>query len=213
MLSNKGMKLTKLRAAPERAYKVPPCARSARMGAGTASQLIPGVGRTCLRSRVRLLTAVTTLLGACLAACAYQSNVRMLVHGSPAERYVAEFEAAETQYPGGERGGSKAPVGDAEVVLKLEPAIPLIADSCHSVWLRTPTERKRILTMREADPGSGSSFGFAWSRDGQAAFIFGDHSGIDCPRGRDYGELRIIYTLADGVPWMVPQTPGRPTRG
>ncbi len=43
---NKGMKLTKLRAAPERAYKVPPCARAARMGAGTASQLIPGVRRT-----------------------------------------------------------------------------------------------------------------------------------------------------------------------
>ncbi len=43
---NKGMKLTKLVAALERAYKVPPRARAARMGAGTASQLIPGVRRT-----------------------------------------------------------------------------------------------------------------------------------------------------------------------
>jgi hypothetical protein len=160
-----------------------------------------------------LLTAVTALLGACLAACSYQSNVHTLVRGSPAERYVAEFEAAETQYPGGERGGSKAPVGDAEVVLEHEPGIPVIGDACHSVWLRTPSGRKRILTMREADPGSGSSFGFAWSRDGQAAFIFGGHSGIDCARGGEYAELRIIYTLADGVPWMVPQTPGRPTKG
>ncbi len=49
-LSNKGMKLTKLRAAPERAYKVPPCARAGRMDAGTASQLIPGVRRTHRRA-------------------------------------------------------------------------------------------------------------------------------------------------------------------
>ncbi len=41
--SNKGMKLTKLRAALERPDEVPPCARAARMNAGTASQLIPGV--------------------------------------------------------------------------------------------------------------------------------------------------------------------------
>ena len=46
MLPNKGMKLTKLRAAPVRQAEVPPCARAARMGAGTASQLIPGVRRT-----------------------------------------------------------------------------------------------------------------------------------------------------------------------
>ncbi len=45
---NKGMKLTKLVAAPERAYKVPPRARAASMDAGTASQLIPGVRRTWL---------------------------------------------------------------------------------------------------------------------------------------------------------------------
>jgi hypothetical protein len=44
--SNKGMKLTKLRAAPVLQAEVPPCARAASMGAGTASQLIPGVLRT-----------------------------------------------------------------------------------------------------------------------------------------------------------------------
>ena len=40
------MKLTKLRAAPVRRAEVPPCARAARMDAGTASQLIPGVRQT-----------------------------------------------------------------------------------------------------------------------------------------------------------------------
>jgi hypothetical protein len=50
--SNKGMKLTKLSAAPDLApqaalrTEAPPNARAARMDAGTASQLIPGVGRT-----------------------------------------------------------------------------------------------------------------------------------------------------------------------
>ena len=43
---NKGMKLTKLRAAPVRRAEVPPCAFRRFAAARTASQLIPGVGRT-----------------------------------------------------------------------------------------------------------------------------------------------------------------------
>jgi hypothetical protein len=43
---NKRMQLTKLRAAPERQDKVPPCAPAGRMHGGTASQLIRGVLRT-----------------------------------------------------------------------------------------------------------------------------------------------------------------------
>jgi hypothetical protein len=52
VLPNKRMKLTKLSAAPTLAPQaalrpeVPPHARAAGLGAGTASQLIPGVGRT-----------------------------------------------------------------------------------------------------------------------------------------------------------------------
>jgi len=41
--ANKRMQLTKLRAAPERQGKVPPCARAGRMDGGTASQLIRSV--------------------------------------------------------------------------------------------------------------------------------------------------------------------------
>jgi hypothetical protein len=44
--SNKRMQLTKLRAAPERQDKVPPCAPAGRMDGGTASQLIRSVRRT-----------------------------------------------------------------------------------------------------------------------------------------------------------------------
>ena len=41
--SNKRMQLTKLRAAPERQDKVPPCAPAGEMDGGTASQLIRSV--------------------------------------------------------------------------------------------------------------------------------------------------------------------------
>jgi hypothetical protein len=47
---NKRMQLTKLRAAPERPDKVPPCAPAGQIDGGTASQLIRGVGRTTWRS-------------------------------------------------------------------------------------------------------------------------------------------------------------------
>jgi hypothetical protein len=40
------MQLTKLRAAPERQDKVPPCAPAGKQDGGTASQLIRGVLRT-----------------------------------------------------------------------------------------------------------------------------------------------------------------------
>ena len=45
---NKRMQLTKLRAAPERQHKVPPCAPAGWTGGGTASQLIRSVRRTSL---------------------------------------------------------------------------------------------------------------------------------------------------------------------
>jgi hypothetical protein len=46
MPPNKRMQLTKLRAAPERQDKVPPCAPAGAMDGGTASQLIRGVRPT-----------------------------------------------------------------------------------------------------------------------------------------------------------------------
>ena len=43
---NKRMQLTKLRAAPVRQDKVPPCAPAGQTDGGTASQLIASVGPT-----------------------------------------------------------------------------------------------------------------------------------------------------------------------
>jgi hypothetical protein len=126
---------------------------------------------------------------------------------------VAQFKIAEEEYPVAPREGASSPVGNARV--SLSPAgvsLPLLQDSCHSVWLHRGTApAERILTMSEADPGSGSSFGFGWSSDGRAVFVFGHHSGFDCRRGAPFQALRIIYTLQDGTAWELPA--GRRTRG
>jgi hypothetical protein len=135
-----------------------------------------------------------------------------LISGSLAEPYVEEFLAVETQYPHGQPDHDRVSLGASELVRLEEPGIPLIGDGCHSVWLSSPLGRKRILKVREGDPGSGVSFGFSWSKDGQAAFIIGGHSGIDCTGPVAYARLRIIYTLADDVAWEVPSARGRPTR-
>jgi hypothetical protein len=49
--SNNAMQLTKVRAAPERQDKVPPCAPAGQTGGGTASQLIASVRRTIARGQ------------------------------------------------------------------------------------------------------------------------------------------------------------------
>ena len=61
------MQLTKLRAAPERQDKVPPCAPAGRMGGGTASQLIRSVRRTSGGSREGLVNDTRRTCSADLA--------------------------------------------------------------------------------------------------------------------------------------------------
>jgi hypothetical protein len=67
---NKRMQLTKLRAAPERHDKVPPCAPAAGMDGGTASQLIRSVRWTPGGAMMRLSAAVLSVtLTIVLPAC------------------------------------------------------------------------------------------------------------------------------------------------
>jgi hypothetical protein len=70
-----------------------------------------------------------------------------------------------------------------------------------------------LLTARDGDPGSGVSLRWAWSSDSRAVFLYGWHSGIDCPDSPQPGSLRIVYTVADGVAWTVsdPPTDEEPT--
>ena len=93
-LSNKGMKLTKLSAAPTLAPQaalrpeVPPHARAAGMDAGTASQLIPGVRRTCARAGTTAL-AVLTLLASRASGGGDYWSVKVM-------RFVRQGEATAT---------------------------------------------------------------------------------------------------------------------
>ena len=78
---NKRMKLTKLSAAPFRGWRRRLMPAPARLDAGTASQLIRGVGRTQgavqvpSQRRRSLLAVAMVLVGACCQGCALHSSV------------------------------------------------------------------------------------------------------------------------------------------
>jgi hypothetical protein len=133
----------------------------------------------------------TVFLSMCLAACGARPELHPLTETCPAHPYVDEFRARR-----GLAGGA------AEVYLE-EGGGPALSGYWHSVWVkRRSGGPKRILTAREADPGSGPDVHCSWSRDGQALFIHGSHSGINGNSGR--GLLRVIYTLTDDRAWEVP---------
>ncbi len=146
----------------------------------------------------------TTLLLVGVLVAAYRrppsALVREITAGSPASRYVADFRRAEKSYSGGD--APRAPDGHASVEIAQEPGIPVLNDSCHSVWLVPASGAKsRIISLLEGDPGSGPSFGLAWSADSKAVFLYGRHSGFNCPWHIYSRDLRVIYTLEDGVAW------------
>ncbi len=71
--SNKRMQLTKLRAAPERQGKVPPCAPAGRMDGGTASQLIRSVRQTEYEG-VKVARTMRSILVLLLAVVVHSSE-------------------------------------------------------------------------------------------------------------------------------------------
>ena len=154
----------------------------------------------------RVLVATTLLLVGVLAAASRRppaALVRAITAESAASPYVAEFRRAEKSYPGGD--APRAPNGRASVEIAQEPGIPVLNDSCHSVWLvPTAGARLRIISLLEGDPGSGTSFGMSWSADSKAVFLYGRHSGFNCPWHIYSRDLRVIYTLEDGVAWELP---------
>ena len=85
MPPNKGMKLTKLSAAPLRGRSAASCPRRSTSDAGSASQLIPGVGRT--RRGERRRTAVLLVL---LALAASGRAAELHRFGRDAARVTAE---------------------------------------------------------------------------------------------------------------------------
>jgi hypothetical protein len=135
------------------------------------------------------------LLVACfVAACGAQPELHPLTDDCAGGAYIDEFRAVEF-YSTGLRSRN-----DSGVEVYLDSS----GGPWHSVWLKRPgREATRILTIRDADPGSGPLISFGWSRDGQALFIRGAHSGVNGKTGPGFQDMHIIYTLSDGKAWDV----------
>lgn len=145
-----------------------------------------------------LIALALSLTGAC-------DSSRTTIHsasGEPAvQRHVQEFSQVVQTY-GWEK---EAPDGSGMVIVETH-ARGLFATSqgWHTLWLEGTSQRRKILTLREGDPGSGPSFSFRWSRDSKAIFIWGWYSGCKCvgiPSAAE--DLRLIYTVSDGQLWSV----------
>jgi hypothetical protein len=63
------------------------------------------------------------------------------------------------------------------------------------VWNIDSNKSKPVLSLREIDPGSGTSFQYRWIKDSRALLITGDTQGFS-PSASGYGKFRIIYLTA-----------------
>ena len=117
------------------------------------------------------------------------------------QRHIEEFSQGVQTYA----RDTEAPDGSGRVAIdKHAQGLWGGNQGWHTLWLErgeTP-QRRKILTLREGDPGSGPSFSFRWSRDSKAIFIWGWYSGCECTGLPSSGEdLRLIYTIDDGKLW------------
>lgn len=124
-----------------------------------------------------------------------RSPIRQIDGTSPANHYLSEFKEYRTR-PGDH---SVSPDG----LTKIEDRRSGDMGACHALWLSSGSGSPKLaLIAREADPGSGLSFSWGWSKDSKALFISGTHSGIDC-YGPDGYSMRLIHTLVDNTTWDV----------
>ena len=68
---------------------------------------------------------------------------------------------------------------------------------CLYVWDIQTGDIRPILSMSEADPGSGTSWDTRWSRDSKAFNLRGQCTGFEDARG-DYMEFDFIYLVSSG---------------
>lgn len=122
--------------------------------------------------------------------------------GSSATKYLEEFRAR----PFDKRQKAESPDGASKLELTLGPAwTPVIWQSCNTLSVVSSNGKRTIVfKATEADPGSGSSFSWSWSKDSRAVFVIGPYSALDC-FGRS-GNYNMIYTIEDGISWAVPES-------
>ena len=94
-----------------------------------------------------------------------------------------------------------APDKSAEIKLEQAPYTSIL-EGCYNIWIYQNGQRKRVLKLYESDPGSGTSFSWAWAKDSKAVLITGSSAGFDC-QGSRQEDFRLIYTVTDGKLWRV----------
>ncbi len=152
-----------------------------------------------MKLRVRLQLWLLVAACASFGACKKSGPVYELNSESSAMPYVSEFLAGDYR-----QDENTAPDGRGEVVLQTHGPIVWLA-ACHSLWLEGRGKRRRIISLREADPGSGLSFSWRWSSDSNAIFISGQHSGFGCENDELFQSFSLIYTANDDKLWEVPE--------
>jgi hypothetical protein len=79
----------------------------------------------------------------------------------------------------------------------------------HNVWVydATTNRRTRVVSLVEADPGSGISFDCHWAADGQALVIRGSAQRVGVDGARGSSRVDLVYVAADGR--LFDAAPGR----
>ena len=92
-------------------------------------------------------------------------------------------------------GGLKPSPDRAKAAIVRSGALGTTLHSLH-IWEPVSGEIETIVSLSEADPGSGRSFDYGWSADSKAVFIWGSAGGFR-PRAREPRELQWIYFEAE----------------
>jgi hypothetical protein len=80
------------------------------------------------------------------------------------------------------------------------------------LWDFTPHRLTTIVSLREADPGSGRSFDYRWSADSRAVHITGATGGFQRRSGKPRS-LNLIYLLGDEALYDLELNGGSETNG
>ena len=108
--------------------------------------------------------------------------------------YIHDFNEGTTRYLG--PGGTLKASPDRRKAAFLRSGS--LGTSLHSihVWNPENDQMETVLSLREADPGSGRSFDYRWSRDSRALHISGDAGGF-VARSAKPRQLNLIYVLEE----------------
>jgi hypothetical protein len=80
-------------------------------------------------------------------------------------------------------------------------------DGFHNIWIfdAVTGQSRRLLSLWETDPGSGTSFDYDWSHDSKALVIKGSTQGFRRDRFGQYRKFILVYDLESSRFYDVPE--------